>query len=76
MPELIGLLAMFDLRAIDPICKSSVAYPVPDAFTTARGECCIYTFTLTVFDRTSRPCGTHHAQAQWPVKICNDLRPT
>lgn len=76
VPELIGLLAMFDLRAIDPTCKASVAYPVPDAFTTARGECCIYTFTLTVFDRTSRPCGTNHAQAQWPVKICNDLRPT
>src|SRR5207249_958672 len=27
-----GTLALFDLRAVDPICKSSVSYPVPDNF--------------------------------------------
>ena len=73
--EVIGLLATFDLRAIDPDCKPSLPYVVPDAFTTPRGECCIYTFTLTVYDRTSRPCGLNYAQSEWPVKICNDLRP-
>ena len=73
--EVIGVLALFDLRAIDPDCKASLPYLVPDAFTTPRGECCIYTFTLTVYDTTSRPSGDNFAQATWPVKICNDLRP-
>ena len=73
--EKIDVLALFDLRAIDPDCKASLPYLVPDAFTTPRGECCIYTFTLTVYDTTSRPSGDNFAQATWPVKICNDLRP-
>jgi hypothetical protein len=74
-PEIIGLLTSFDLRAIDPTCKASLPYVVPDAFTTARGECCVYTFSLTVYDRTSRPCGVNWAYSEWPVKICNDLKP-
>ncbi|MDH4050171.1 MAG: hypothetical protein OEU93_01245 [Rubrivivax sp.] len=75
VPQVIGTLAQFDLRAIDLICKSSMSYAVPDAFTTPRGECCVYTFHLTVYDRTARPCGISYATAIWPVKICNDLRP-
>lgn len=73
-PEVIGLLTSFDLRAIDPTCKASLPYAVPDAFTTARGECCVYTFSLTVYDRTSRPCGVNWEYSEWPVKICNDLK--
>jgi len=73
--QVIGTLANFDLRAIDPLCKASLPFVVPDAFTTARGECCVYTFSLTVYDRTARPCGVSHAQSSWPVKICNDLPP-
>jgi hypothetical protein len=73
VPEVIGTLAKFDLRAIDPLCKGNVPYPVPDDFTIPRGECCVYIFHLTVYDRTSRPCGVSHATADWPVKICNDL---
>jgi hypothetical protein len=74
--EVIGLLATFDLRAIDPACKAFLPYFVPDAFTTPRQECCVYTFSLTVYDRTSRPCGVNYAQSEWPVKICNDLPAT
>ena len=73
VPQMIGLLAMFDLRAIDPACKAFLPYFVPDDFATPRGACCVYTFSLTVYDRTGRPCGVNYAQASWPVKICNDL---
>jgi hypothetical protein len=73
-PEIIGVLTSFDLRAIDPTCKGSLPYTVPDAFTTPRGDCCVYTFSLTVYDRTSRPCGVNWAYSEWPVKICNDLK--
>ena len=72
-PPLVGTLASFDLRAIDPLCKGFLPYFVPDAFTTPRGECCVYTFHVTVYDRTARPCGVNYATAEWPVKICNDL---
>jgi hypothetical protein len=74
-PETVGILTAFDLRAIDPACSAFLPYAVPPGFTTPRGECCVYTFTLTVYDRTARPCGTNWAQSTWPVKICNDLRP-
>lgn len=70
-----GTLAQFDLRAVDPLCKAQVSYPVPDAFTIPRGECCVYTFKVWVYDRTLRGAQAHHAEAEWPVKICNDLRP-
>jgi hypothetical protein len=73
-PETVGILTAFDLRAIDPACSVFLPYAVPAGFTTPRGECCVYTFTLTVYDRTSRPCGINWAQSSWPVKICNDLR--
>lgn len=72
-PIVIGTLAQFDLRAIDQTCKSSLPYVVPDSFTLTRGECCVYTFHLAVYDRTSRPCGSSYVTAEWPVKICNDL---
>jgi len=68
-----GTLAQFDLRAVDPICKSSVPYPVPDGFTIPRGECCVYIFELWVYDRTITSSGPHWAHDTWPVKICNDL---
>ncbi|WP_295951849.1 hypothetical protein [Rhodoferax sp.] len=74
LPEMIGQLALFDLRMVDPECSQSVkSLNVPAGFTTPRGECCIYNFTLRVFDRTVRPCGSSYAESQWPVKICNDL---
>jgi hypothetical protein len=76
VPEVIGTLTSFDLRAIDPACKGFLPYVVPDAFTTARGECCVYVFHLAVYDRTARPCGVSYATADWPIKICNDLPPT
>lgn len=75
VPTVIGTLAQFDLRAVDLTCKTFLPYPVPDAFTVARGECCVYVFHLTVYDRTARPCGVSYATADWPVKICNDLPP-
>lgn len=75
VPHVIGMLASFDLRTIDPTCKTVMPYAVPDAFTTPRGECCVYTFSLTVYDRTARPCGRNWEHAEWPVKICNDLPP-
>lgn len=74
-PEVLGTLAQFDLRAIDPLCSAQVAYPVPAGFTTPRGECCVYTFHLTVYDRTQRACDASWASDEWPVKICNDLKP-
>ena len=72
--QIIGTLATFDLRAIDPLCQSSLPYGVPAGFATPRGQCCVYIFHLTVYDRTSRPCGVNYATADWPVKICNDLQ--
>jgi hypothetical protein len=75
VPTVIGTLTLFDLRAVDPVCKSFLPYPVPDAFTIPRGECCVYVFHLTIYDRTARPCGVSYATADWPVKICNDLPP-
>ena len=72
--QVIGTLANFDLRAVDMACKPMLPYAVPDAFTTPRGECCVYVFHLSVYDRSGRPCGINWANANWPVKICNDLR--
>jgi hypothetical protein len=72
--QIIGTLASFDLRAIDPLCSASLPYTVPDGFATPRGQCCVYIFHLTVYDRTSRPCGSNYATADWPVKICNELQ--
>jgi hypothetical protein len=69
-----GLLANFDLRAIDPLCSSQVSYPVPPDFLLPRGQCCDYIFWLWVQDRTITTGGPHWAQALWPVRICNDLK--
>jgi hypothetical protein len=69
-----GTLAVFDLRAVDPICKSSLPYSVPGDFTIPRGECCVYYFKVRVYDRTIFPGGPHWTEALWPVKICNDLK--
>ena len=71
---MLGTLALFDLRAIDPICQSQVSYPIPADFTLRRGECCVYQFDLWVYDRTITSGGPHWAHDSWPVKICNDLR--
>ena len=70
----LGTLALFDLRAIDPICQSQVSYPIPADFTLRRGECCVYQFDLWVYDRTITSGGPHWAHDSWPVKICNDLK--
>ncbi|MFO1322085.1 MAG: hypothetical protein U1F52_20970 [Burkholderiales bacterium] len=72
--DVYGLLANFDLRAVDDVCQGSLPYPVPTGFALARGECCVYVFELTVYDRTARSSGVNWAQANWPVKICNDLK--
>ena len=72
--QIIGTLTTFDLRAIDPLCQASLPYVVPPGFATPRGQCCVYIFHLTVYDRTARPCGVNYATADWPVKICNDLQ--
>ncbi len=76
VPQVIGTLTSFDLRAVDPLCKASLPYVVPNDFTIPRGECCVYIFHLTVYDRTARACGINWASADWPVKICNDLPPS
>jgi len=68
-----GLLANFDLRAVDPMCSSQVSYPVPADLLLPRGECCDYVFRLWVQDRTISAGGPHWAEALWPVRICNDL---
>jgi hypothetical protein len=68
-----GLLANFDLRAIDPLCSLQVPYAVPPDFLLPRGQCCDYLFKLRVQDRTIVP-GGHWAEALWPVRICNDLK--
>ena len=70
----LGLLANFDLRAVDPICSSQVPYSVPPDFLLPRGECCDYMFWLWVQDRTIFSGGPHWAEAFWPVRICNDLK--
>jgi hypothetical protein len=69
-----GLLANFDLRAIDPLCSAQVSYVVPPDFLLPRGQCCDYIFWLWVQDRTIFPGGPHWAEAFWPVRICNDLK--
>jgi hypothetical protein len=68
-----GTLTQFDLRAVDRTCKSSLPYFVPDDFTIARLECCVYVFELWVYDRTIRNTGLNWRHDSWPVKICNDL---
>jgi hypothetical protein len=69
-----GLLANFDLRALDPLCSSQVSYPVPPDLLLPRGQCCDYMFWLWVQDRTIFSGGPHWAEAFWPVRICNDLK--
>ena len=69
-----GLLANFDLRAIDPLCSLQVPYAVPPDFLLPRGQCCDYILWLWVQDRTIFPGGPHWAEAFWPVRICNDLK--
>jgi hypothetical protein len=72
-----GNLAQFDLRALDPICSASVKWgPIPALFTINRGECCVYTFKVWVYDRTIRGGGEHTVggYGDWAVKICNDLQ--
>ena len=71
--DVYGLLANFDLRAVDAVCQGSLSYPVPAGFALARGECCVYDFRLVVYDRTVRSSGVNWADSNWPVKICNDL---
>ena len=71
-----GTLAYFDLRALDPICSSSVPYAVPADLLLPRGECCVYYFKLHVQDRTIFAGGPHWREALWPVKICNNLPET
>ncbi|MGA7555350.1 MAG: hypothetical protein WA657_05415 [Candidatus Acidiferrales bacterium] len=72
-----GTLANFDLRAVDPLCSASVQWgPIPSSFTIPRGQCCVYTFKVWVYDRTIREGGRHTVwgYADWAVKICNDLQ--
>jgi hypothetical protein len=69
-----GLLANFDLRALDPLCSAQVSYTVPPDFLLPRGQCCDYIFTLHVQDRTITSGGPHWVEAEWPVRICNDLK--
>lgn len=73
--DVFGKLADFDLRAVDEICKDSTSYAssIPALFTLERGECCVYMFRMRVWDTTKFSGGPHHADAFWPVKICNDL---
>jgi hypothetical protein len=70
-----GTLAEFDLRALDPICRSSVKWGPDPNLTIARGECCVYIFKVWVYDRTIRGGAEHTVwgYGDWPVKICNDL---
>jgi hypothetical protein len=68
-----GTLTTFDLRAVDVKCSSSLPYTVPPGFALDRGDCCVYTFSMYVRDRTF--ASPHHeANDSWPVKICNDLK--
>jgi hypothetical protein len=75
-PATFGLLTQFDLRAVDPTCSQlpSFPYAVPIDFTIDRGTCCVYNFKLWVYDRTITTGGPHWAYADWPIKICNDLK--
>jgi|GEM_PF-1870439 len=73
--EILGKLADFDLRTIDKACAAAASYAVPPGFSLNRGECCVYSFRLRVFDRTKFSGGPHRGEAFWPVKICNDLKP-
>ena len=68
-----GILAQFDLRALDPFCQPSVKWVSSPALTIARGECCVYTFKVWVYDRTIRQSGAY-GYCDWAVKICNDLK--
>lgn len=69
-----GTLTTFDLRSVDPLCSGSLPYAVPPGFTIPRGDCCVYTFSVYVRDRTIFSGGPHDATDIWPVKICNDLK--
>ena len=73
--DVIGTLANFDLRAIDAVCKANTSYAtsIPNSFTLARGECCVYIFSMRVYDNTRFSGGPRHKDAFWAVKICNDL---
>ncbi len=73
--DVFGKLADFDLRAVDAACSAATSYAgsIPAGFTLQRGECCVYTFRMRVFDTTKFSGGPHVAEAIWPVKICNDL---
>jgi hypothetical protein len=74
-PQVLGTLANFDLRSVDPVCKDNVAcITVPADFTIPRGECCVYIFHLFVIDRTITSGPARYTTADWPVKICNDLK--
>jgi hypothetical protein len=70
-----GALASFDLRALDPICQSSVKWGPDPNLTIPRGQCCVYIFKVWVYDRTIREGAEHTVwgYGDWPVKICNDL---
>ncbi len=71
-----GNLASFDLRALDPICRSQVKWGPNAGLTINRGDCCVYIFKVWVFDRTIRGNSQHTVwgYGDWPVKICNDLK--
>ncbi len=71
-----GTLASFDLRALDPICRSSVKWGPDPNLTIPRGQCCVYIFKVWVYDRTIREDAQHTVwgYGDWPVKICNDLQ--
>ena len=73
--DIYGLLADFDLRALDEVCKDSTSYTIPAGFALERGECCVYTFWLRVYDTTKRlGGGTQVDFDSWPVKVCNNLQ--
>lgn len=70
-----GTLAKFDLRALDPICRSSVKWGPDPNLTIPRGQCCVYVFKVWVYDRTFREDAQHTiwGYGDWPIRICNDL---
>ena len=73
-PDIHDILAKFDLRALDAECVDSTSYSIPPGFALQRGECCVYTFWLRVYDTTKRlGGGTQVDFDSWPVKICNNL---
>jgi hypothetical protein len=74
--DILGKLADFDLRAVDAMCSGATSYAgsIPPGFALNRGECCVYTFRMKVYDTTKFSGGPHVAEpTPWPVKICNDL---